>query len=378
MDSPQFCGQSCHVMHPEYTAYKQSPHARVACVDCHIGPGASWFVKAKITGMHQLYAVTFHTYHTPIKTPIQNLRPSRDTCEQCHWPGRFSGAVERVITHYASDKENTPTRFKLLLKVGGGDPNSAHPEGVHWHVSPDWKVEYLATDEKRQEIPYVRVTYKDGHHEEFTAPKFDPATVDPTQLRTMDCLDCHNRPSHIFKTPDRALNEAMDKGLVSPTLPDIKGVALAAFKRQYQTQDEAKAAIDADLDAYLKSHSLTTDQAALLPGAREQLKRIYGLYFFPEQGVDYRAFWDNSGHFESKGCERCHDNKHKTPDGSKTITRNCDACHDLIGEATGVKEVAAMKYGKTKFVHKDDDPDDPDMNAWTKKTCTFCHPRDKK
>jgi hypothetical protein len=368
-DSTAFCGLACHqVMAPEYTAYKNSVHAHVACVECHIGPGADWFVKSKLTGMHQLWAVSVHSYKTPIKTPLRDLRPAQETCEQCHWPGRFSGSVERVDTHYATDEQNTPTRYNLLMKVGGGHAEQGLATGVHWHVSTDWTVKYLPLDEKRQEIPYVRVIYnkENGRTEEFFAPGFDRSSVSAAALRTMDCLDCHNRPSHIFRTPNRALDEALDKGLISPALPAIKRTALEAIKGAYKTTPEALAAIDAALDNYAKAHTLDAQQLKLLAQAREQIKHIYSINFFPEQGVDYRAYINNLGHFEYKGCDRCHDGKHKNADKSKAINRNCDNCHLIIGQASGVKEVAQMAYQEAKFEH----PDEP-VNQ--NKACSSCH-----
>ena len=76
-ESPQFCGALCHtVMKPEYTAYKISPHSRVRCTECHIGPGASWFVRAKLSGLYQVYATVTDVYPRPIPVPVQNLRPA--------------------------------------------------------------------------------------------------------------------------------------------------------------------------------------------------------------------------------------------------------------------------------------------------------------
>ena len=368
-DSTVFCGLACHqVMEPEYTAYLHSDHARVACVECHIGPGADWFVKSKVTGMGQVWAVARGTYKTPIKTPIDNLRPAQDTCEHCHWPGRFSGALERVVTHYAPDDENTPTRFKLLLRVGGEDGGSASVPGVHWHVSSRWKVEYLATDEKRQDIPYVRVTYADGRREEFAKAKFDRAGLDEKRLRTMACLDCHNRPSHVFRSPNRALDEAMDRGRIDPRLPGIKKAALELLEKSYKTRAEGEAAIRAGLEDWAKERKIEAGR----PGAaeaREEVLKIFRVNFFPEHGVDYRAFIDNRGHFEHKGCERCHDGRHKTPEGKKAIVTKCDNCHLLVGQATGVKEVAGMKYGQVDFQH----PEEP---VGPGKTCSSCHALD--
>lgn len=374
-DSTAFCGLACHqVMAPEYTAYKNSVHANVACVECHIGPGADWFVKSKLTGMRQLWAVAIHSYKTPIKTPLHDLRPAQDTCEHCHWPGRFSGSVERVATHYGTDEQNTPTRYNLLMKVGGGHAEQGKTTGVHWHVSNEWTVKYLPLDEKRQDIPYVRVLYKNGRTEEFMSAGFDRAKLSEAELRTMDCLDCHNRPSHIFRTPNRVLDEALDKGLISPTLPAIKRTALEAIQAEYKTKPEALAAIDTALDTYAKTHSLNAEQLALLTQAREQLKRIYTVNFFPEYGVDYRAYINNLGHFEYKGCDRCHDAKHKSADKSKTISRKCDNCHLIIGQASGVKEVAEMQYQTCEFKHLADE-DVPLSKA--RASCTSCHGIDK-
>ena len=75
-ESVTFCGETCHkVMKPEKTTHDLGPHARVACVECHVGKGVSWFVKSKISGSYQLYSVAFNKYPTPIGTPIKNLRP---------------------------------------------------------------------------------------------------------------------------------------------------------------------------------------------------------------------------------------------------------------------------------------------------------------
>jgi hypothetical protein len=162
----------------------------------------------------------------------------------------------------------------------------------------------------------------------------------------------------------------MDMGSISPSLPGIKKAAMSALKGQYKTTPEALAAIDAALDAYAKDSKFTPEQNELLAKSRERIKRIYSVNFFPEQGVDYRAYVDNLGHFEYKGCERCHDGKHKTPDNQKTITRNCDNCHLIIGQASGVKEVAQMQYKAQEFQH----PDEP---VKLSKACSSCHALNK-
>ena len=167
-ESVEFCGLVCHqVMKPEYVAYKHSPHARVSCVECHIGSGAGWYVKSKMSGLRQVFAMLTKTYELPVETPVANLRPARDTCEACHWPEKISGSLEKKVWRFAYDAENTPMRYRLLLRVGSGSDERLEPHGIHWHVSRNEKVEYFALDKQRMDIPWVRVTHADGTSEEF-------------------------------------------------------------------------------------------------------------------------------------------------------------------------------------------------------------------
>ncbi|MCX6359402.1 MAG: NapC/NirT family cytochrome c, partial [Armatimonadetes bacterium] len=130
-ETEDFCGRVCHnVMKPEYVAYKSSPHARVGCVQCHIGDGAEWFVKSKISGSYQVYSVLFNKYHRPIETPISNLRPARETCEKCHWPKQFYSAKLQSHTYYATDEKNTPSNLDMLVKIGGGNASHGATEGI--------------------------------------------------------------------------------------------------------------------------------------------------------------------------------------------------------------------------------------------------------
>src|SRR5690348_7671743 len=192
-ESVQFCGQACHgVMKPEYVTYTHSPHARVACAECHIGRGATWYVRSKLSGTYQVYATVAHKYPTPIPTPVKNLRPAQETCEECHWPKKFVGNLERTYSCFLGDETNTPFTIRLLMKVGGGDPTHGPVGGIHWHMNVGNKVEYFATDEARQKIPYVRVTDSQGVVREYRTPRFTNA-VSEASLRKMDCMDCHNR-----------------------------------------------------------------------------------------------------------------------------------------------------------------------------------------
>ena len=229
MDSVSFCGQTCHtVMKPEFTAYQESPHFRVSCTECHIGEGASWFVRSKLSGTRQVFATIFNTYRRPVEQPVQNLRPARDTCEHCHWPQRFNPYRLRVIDKYAEDETNTHTQTVLMMKIAGGNG-----KGVHgFHLAPGVVIQYRS-DRSREKIPWVRYTSPTGESIEYAAADWDPAKAEDYELRTMDCVDCHNRPTHAFFLADRAMDRAMAAGSIDPSLPNVKAKGLEIIKAEY-------------------------------------------------------------------------------------------------------------------------------------------------
>jgi hypothetical protein len=328
MDSVSFCGKTCHsVMDPEFTAYGNSPHARVRCVDCHIGPGASWFVKSKLSGTRQLLAVTFKTYHKPIPTPVENLRPSRETCEQCHWPKKFHGSKLVVKTHYREDEANTPVKTVLNLKVGGGEGPGEQP-GIHWHVNN--KV-YYVSDARREKIDYVRVELKDGTVKEFLRPAFSgtlPDSLKSRPERLMDCVDCHNRPTHIYKPAAWALDEAMSRGLIPTDLPYLRREALAALTAQYADKPAALTGIQQHLQEFYKKAypSLFPERAAALESAVSGVQKVYADNVFPSMNIAWDTYPNHLGHQQSPGCFRCHDEELATK-GGETITQGCSTCH---------------------------------------------------
>jgi len=332
MDSVSFCGQVCHtVMEPEFVAYQDSPHSRVACVDCHIGEGASWFVRSKLSGTRQVFAVMLHTYSTPIPTPVHNLRPARETCEQCHWPEKFHGDKIVEIPDYADDEKNTLTTTTLRVHVGGGSEKLGIATGIHWHMNVANIVEYIATDDARQVIPWVRVTDPAGNVREYQAEGVTADQLAKAERRRMDCIDCHSRPSHKFAaTPERAVNEAMAMAEIPPTLPFVKREATAALKVAYANPSAALDGIAARLREFYRSQ-----YSALYMGKRQDVERavsgtqaIYKRNVFPAMGVTFGTHPNNIGHMDFPGCFRCHDENHKTKDG-KTIGQACDLCHDI-------------------------------------------------
>lgn len=326
--STQFCGASCHEpMGPHFTAYQDSSHARVACTACHIGSGAKNLVKAKLNGIHQLCSTALNSYERPITKP--GVIPiNQKTCEQCHWPERFVGNIERTYQHFLMDETNTPFTVRLLLKVGGGDTSQGAPGGIHWHMNLANKIEYFATDNSRQTIPWVRHTDANGKVTEFRSPDFK-GTPSADQIRRMDCMDCHNRPAHQFRSPNDAVDLAIAEGRLSTKLPNIKGEAVKALIAPVATSEEGMQKI---AEAMRKAYPNHPDRDAAIP----TLQAIFKRNFFPEMKTDWRTHVSNLSHKDSPGCFRCHDGLHKTPDGTKALgASDCNSCHTILAQGAG-------------------------------------------
>ena len=332
MDSPQFCGQVCHsVMKPEFTAYQDGPHSRVTCVQCHIGPGASWFAKSKISGARQVLAVSFHTYSRPIPSPVQNLRPARDTCEQCHWPEKFHGDKVRRIYEFAADEKNTESVTIMQVHVGGGSERLGIAQGIHWHMNVANEVEYIATDDKRQVIPWVRVKDRFGKVREFSAEGVTAEQLAKGERRRMDCMDCHNRPSHpMAATPERAVDELIARGLIPRTLPFVRREAVKALKVTYPTQEAAGEGISRTLRDFYRSQypQAYMSQRPDVEKAVQATETVYRRNVFPEMNVQFGTYPNNIGHMDFPGCFRCHDDNHKSKEG-KAIGQDCESCHKI-------------------------------------------------
>jgi nitrate/TMAO reductase-like tetraheme cytochrome c subunit len=358
-ESVTFCGETCHkVMQPEKVTHDHGPHARVACVECHVGKGVGWFVKSKISGSYQLYSVAFNKYSRPIGTPIHNLRPARDTCEECHWPQSFVGNLDRTFNYFQSDASNSPYSIRLLLKIGGSDPRQGPVGGIHWHNLPGNKVEYVATDNARQKIPWVRVTDAKGNVTVFKTKNFTN-DIAKMELRTMDCMDCHTRPSHRYLSPEKAVNRAMAMNQIDPGIPWIKTNALFVLTRPYKNADEGRDGIATALAAKYPND-------ARLQQATATIQQIYADNFFPEMKASWISYPDNVGHMIFPGCFRCHDGLHKTEDKKLTIKANdCNTCHTILAQGAG-DELNKLAPAGQKFNHPGGDLDD-------NPSCIDCH-----
>src|SRR5512138_2576060 len=372
-DSVAFCGTLCHkVMQPEHATYLRSPHARVACTQCHVGAGASWYVKSKVSGLYQVYATIANVYPRPIPTPIKNLRPARETCEQCHWPLKVYGRQQRLEIHYLPEAENPRWDIEMLLNTGAGNQALGFETGIHWHISPDVRIEYVANDPKRQDIGRVILTELKTQTRtvyEMAGTKTDAAAPAAGPVRTMDCIDCHNRPSHIYRAPFEFVNAAMASGRIDPALPGIKEIAVEACSGTFATLEEARTGIAGKIRAsFEKNHpEIVKTEPQRIQAAIDGLIAAYSENVFPEMKARSDAYPNNIGHLAFPGCFRCHDDKHVSPSG-RTISRRCDLCHTITAQGRHGKMTYAAGGGSLEFVHPVDIGDD-----WKTSSCTDCH-----
>jgi len=368
-ESTAFCGQLCHtVMSPEYTAYQLSPHARVACAECHVGAGATWFVKSKLSGSRQVFATIFNTYPRPIPTPVHNLRPAQETCEQCHWPKKFYGGQFKIFTHYANDEKNTLHQVRMLIKTGGGDPATGAPEGIHWHMNIGNKIDYVAADDKRQIIPYIHVEDLQGRVTEYYAKD---STLSKDQIAKvprhhMDCVDCHNRPTHIYVPPDQSVDQSLLAQRLDVSLPFIKQEAVTVLTATYATTDAAMQGIAKGMDNFYESKypDLAKSKQLKIRDAVTEVQQIFKRTTFPEMKLNWQTHPNNLGHYYYSGCFRCHDGQHVSSDG-KVIGRDCNQCHTLMSETEGTASATAP--AAPTFQHP------VDIGDLTQVNCADCH-----
>jgi nitrate/TMAO reductase-like tetraheme cytochrome c subunit len=327
-NSPSFCGTSCHTMPPEFVAYQASPHARIACVECHIGRefiGNQIFRKAG--DVRHILATTFRTYEYPIM--VKNMRPARETCEKCHSPEKFSDDSLRVVNHFGNDKENTPYSIYLVLKTGGGAKRQGRGLGIHWHIVN--QVYYYAADSPEQKIPFVRVVNDDGSTTDYTDVQgnFNASKVVQSQLKEMDCITCHNRITHHVYTPEESVDRALSQGEISRDIPEIREQGVEALNGVYATAVEGRAGI-AGLDAYYQTHysGFYGANIAKVTQAIAALQKILATSVFIDQKVDWNTHPSNIGHIDSPGCFRCHDGKHLDA-GQQAIRLECNLCHSI-------------------------------------------------
>jgi len=327
METVQFCGQSCHVMQPEFTAHQMAPHQQVACIGCHVAPGASGWVKSKMAGTRQLAGVILNNFPRPIESAMESDRlvPSAETCEECHSRDKAAAPRLRVLTKYKDDEANTRTETVLMMLIGGGKYGGIH--GVH--MGPGVHVRYRTTDKKRQNIPWVE--YRNSNTGVIQTYLAGGAVNNSLATFEMQCVDCHNRPAHAFEAPDRAVDGAIASGQIPSSLPFIKKMGVELIKGDYGSAEEADLKIATGLAGFYRDKypALSSKRTADIQNAGQTLLAVYKRNVFPDLKVSWGTYPNNLGHTDYPGCFRCHDESHTTAD-KKTITQDCAACHQAL------------------------------------------------
>jgi nitrate/TMAO reductase-like tetraheme cytochrome c subunit len=372
-NSPEFCGTACHTMPPEFTSYLTSPHARIDCVDCHIGRG---FLTTRVTrkagDLRHIVATAFNTYEFPIRA--HQLQPARETCEKCHLPEKFSDDSLREIKTFNPDKDNTPMTTYLVLKTGGGSKREGLGRGIHWHIEN--QIEYLPLDPEEQEIPYIRVYEDDGSITEYMdiESDFEPGDVIEEDLVEMDCITCHNRITHLVKTPEATVDELMNRGIIDPEIPEIRRVAVETYSQIYDTTQKGLNGI-AGITQFYETYypEYYAENGEKVDRAVESLQEAYAQSVYPEQNSDWTTHPNNIGHSDTPGCFRCHGGKHLNAEG-EAIRLECNLCHSIpvvAGPGDFVSEIEISR-GPEPDSHKNPnwitlhrDVFDP--------TCSNCH-----
>jgi hypothetical protein len=372
-ESVKFCGTLCHeVMEPEHVAYQNSPHANVLCVECHVGAGASWYVKSKLSGLHQVYAVLTNDYSKPIETPLHDLRPARETCERCHWPQKFYPRSVETIRSFLADSLNTEWDIMLQMKTGPEYTDLGFKEGIHWHINPSVNIEYISENDKRENITWVKYTNKEtGEVNIYRNPDnpVNDSTLATSEVRMMDCIDCHNRPSHRYNSPPVYFDKAMLTGEISSDIPFIKKTAMEVLRQTFTNKDTALMTIRDQITNFYKTgySDFYAANTAKIDSSISAIQKAFSINTFPRMKVSYDVYPNHVGHLEYEGCFRCHNNAFVSESGRK-ITRDCNVCHSIVGQG---------KPGKMQFTNVRDTlgfqhPIDIGT-AWKEANCSECH-----
>ena len=392
-ESVEFCGQACHtVMKPEFVAFNATSHAKIRCVDCHVGHGAESYARSKLSGVRQLFALVAGNYSKPIETPVHNMRPANQTCEQCHWPSKFYGAQLKTFNHYAYDEQNSLRQTRMLINVGGGEPMSGPVAGIHWHMNLANEITFIASDKQRQVIPWIRVKDRKGNVTEYfdRSRPLNAEQIATAEKRRMDCIDCHNRPAHTYLPPDVAVDQSLAAGRLDPSLPYLKRQTVEVLNRPYATEDEAVKSIAESLDGFYRTNysALHAQKSDTVKAAISETQRIFKTYFFPEMKTDWATHPNNIGHLYSSGCFRCHDGEHVSSTG-KVIRNDCNICHTVLSDSARPSttpmsipiqhpvDLGGLADRKCETCHKANEPFKHPINLGdiSMFQCVECHPR---
>ncbi len=330
MDTAEFCGTACHsVMNPEWVTYRQSPHSRVACVECHVGEGAGSLIDSKLNGMWQMVSVTFDLLERPIPTPVHQLRPARETCEKCHWPEKFYGNRIKRIVRYDTDEASTPKYTTLSLKVDIGDQANQH--GIHWHVAEENEVRYSSLDDERESMVWVELKQSDGSIKRYTNRELIDSGSEREEIRQLDCVDCHNRATHIYEIALHAIDKRIQLGQMERSLPFLKREAVGAITANYPSKEAAMDGIANHMHGFYRRNfpDIANNKMALINSTVAVLQQIHSRNIHPEMNITWDTYPNHIGHANNKGCFRCHNSNLVDQEG-KSITYDCSYCHSIL------------------------------------------------
>jgi nitrate/TMAO reductase-like tetraheme cytochrome c subunit len=372
-NSPSFCGTTCHTMPPQYTAYLASPHARVPCVDCHIGRDLLIVQAIRKAGHLRLIVDTvLDSFELPIHT--SEMRPARETCEVCHSPETFSDDSLRVINSFSDDRTNDPYTIYLLMHTGGGSARTGLAKGIHWHVQS--KITFIALDQDQQEIPWVRVENPDGTVTEYNSINSPIDTSNPSQYQSqtheMDCIVCHNRIAHLIESPQQLVDTDLASGTIPRDLPFIRARAIELLSATYNVPQQAADAM-ASLDQYYRDNYPASYKQDEVGSVIAELQKLYADNTYPDQDLTYATHPNNTGHRDWPGCFRCHDGQHFSSDG-KVIRMECNLCHSipLISRPGDVEPKIALATGIEPSSHLDPTWISRHHNVFDA-SCSNCH-----
>jgi nitrate/TMAO reductase-like tetraheme cytochrome c subunit len=339
METPRFCGSSCHTMKPQFTAYQNSPHSRVECVDCHVAPGAKGWVRSKMNGTRQLVQTILNTQPRPVPSALSSGRlvPARETCENCHWPHKFGGVRLRVFTKFGDDQANTRTDTVLMMIIGGNGISGIHGA----HAGPGIHIRYASADPARQSIPWVEYRNNTtGEARTFVSPDMPKEASNPLPRFEMQCVDCHNRPTHTFDLPERAMDKAIAFGDIPSTLPFVRKKGVELLNVPYRSSEEAAGKLPAAMVSFYRQNlpDIYARRSADIDTAATAVLTIYNRNVFPDLKVTWGTYPDNLGHTDFPGCFRCHDGAHASDKGT-VITQDCNTCHEPLAMDEAAPEI---------------------------------------
>ncbi len=376
IESEKFCGTTCHVtMEPEYVAHEKMAHANVKCADCHIGEGVTGFINSKIEASKEFIAIITNTVPHPIYANDDIEEVAKEACQQCHWSQKFVPDRKVHHVHFLRDEDNTQWNIDLTLHLASGNEPLGISKGVHWHMNKDVKIEYVALDKNKQEIPWVRYTdLKTGKVTVFQNEDepLNKDAFDTLKVVQMTCVDCHNRPAHKFYPAETFINEAFVRGEIDRTLPEFKSAAVSAVSdEEYTNADTAKMMIRKQmLDFYEENYpEVLEEKKDALNKSIDGLIHAFSQNVFPNMHVRWDKYYDNIGHMKSNGCFRCHDNNH-VAQNDEVIPKKCTTCHSIDAQGTPGEMQYAKAGSPLEFLHPGGEVEKED---WEEGLCSDCH-----